>query len=332
MDFTLILAAVIAFGVLMYVILDGFDLGVGILFPFMPGDSARQVAINSIAPVWDGNETWLVLGGAVLFAAFPAAYAITLNAFYIPIMLLLFALIFRGVAFEFRQKARRTRWLWDSAFAGGSTLAAFCQGVILGALLDGVAVTDGAYSGGILDWLEPFSLLTGLGVVGSYALLGSTWLNIKATGELHVFAKSATKKALLITIFAIAVVSIYTPLKFPYIAQRWFSGTHLLALSPVPLATLVVTVSLWREISRDAHLAPFLYAIALFMLGYLGIGISLWPYLVPPSLTVWDAAAPRASQEFLLVALALTVPMILLYTGYAYYVFRGKTLEDDGYH
>jgi cytochrome d ubiquinol oxidase subunit II len=312
MDLTLICAGVIAFGVLMYVILDGFDLGVGILFWLMPDDRARDTAVASIAPVWDGNETWLILGGAVLFGAFPRAYSVALPAFYIPLLLMMLALIFRGVAFEFRQKAKRTRLLWDLAIGGGSTLAAFCQGLLLGGLLEGVKVEDGAFAGAPWDWLTPFSVVTGLGVLGGYALLGATWLHMKTEGRLRDWAQRTAQLALLLTLVGLAVVSIYTPLQFPAIRERWFGHGHWVQLSPVPLATAIVTVSLFRELRRGATYAPFLYAIALFLLGYLGIGISLWPYLVPPSLTIWDAAAPRESQVFELIALAITLPMVLI--------------------
>lgn len=330
MDLTLISAAVIAFGVLMYVVLDGFDLGVGILFPWMPGKAAQDLAVHSIEPVWDGNETWLILGGAVLFAAFPKAYAVALSALYMPVMLLLFALIFRGVAFEFRLKAKGTRRFWDAAFYVGSTTAAFAQGALLGALLEGVTVTNGEFSGHVLDWLTPFTVVSGLGVVGGYALLGATWLNMKSTGALQIWSQGAARVSLLITVLFLAVVSIYTPMKFPAVAERWFGGMHWLMLSPIPLCTGIVTLSLWRELARSDRM-PFFYAVALFLLGYLGIGISLWPNIVPPSMSLWDAAAPAASQQFLLVAVALALPMVLIYTAYAYWVFRGKSEHGDGY-
>lgn len=339
MDLALILAGVIVFGVGAYVILDGFDLGVGILFPYLPDDAMRDTAIASIAPVWDGNETWLILGGAVLFAAFPLAYAVALPAFYIPIMLLLFALIFRGVAFEFRFKARRTQVWWSRAFAGGSTVAAFAQGLLLGGLLEGVTVGPGPegsgiareFTGGTFDWLTPFSVVTGLGVVGGYALLGATWLNMKTEDALRDWSRMAARRALLMTLFALAVVSIYTPLKFPYIAERWFADMHWLILSPVPLTTALVAFLLYRGLRRGSHYPPFFYAIALFMLGYLGIGISLWPHVLPPSLSIWDAAAPEQSQVFVLTALVFTLPMVMIYTAYAYWVFRGKVEAGAGY-
>ena len=329
-DLTLIWAVIIAVGIMMYVLMDGFDLGVGILFPFAPDDAARDTMMQSVAPVWDGNETWLILGGAVLFAAFPSAYAIALSAFYVPVMLLLFSLLFRGVAFEFRLKARGTRRFWDAGFWVGSTTAAFAQGLLLGALIDGVPLVDGRFHGGIWDWVSPFALTTGLGVVGGYALLGATWLVMKTGGELQDWSRRAARAALLITLLFLAVVSVYTPLRFPAVAERWFADGHWLMLSPVPLATAVVAISLWRELGHGAERMPFFFAVALFLLGYLGIGISIWPNILPPDLSLWEAAAPPASQAFLLVAVALALPMVLIYTAYAYWVFRGKA-GDSGY-
>ena len=331
MDLTLILAGVIVFGLGAYVILDGFDLGVGILMPWLPDEDCRDIAVASITPVWDGNETWLILGGAVLFGAFPLAYAIALPAFYIPTMAMLFALIFRGVAFEFRVKAKRTRAWWNLALSAGSTLAAFSQGLILGGLLEGVKIEGRAFAGGPFDWLTPFSVVTGLGMVSGYVLLGATWLNLKTKGYLKAYARRCAYLGLYASLVALAVVSIYTPLKFPEIAQRWFGDNNWLSLAPVPLATAVVAISLFRELRRHSDAAPFFYAIALFALGYIGIGISLWPHILPPSLSIYDAAAPQASQMFVLVALAFSLPMVLIYTAYAYWVFRGKVESGDGY-
>lgn len=332
MNLPLICAGVIAFGILMYVMLDGFDLGIGVLFAWMPDERARDLSLSSIAPVWDGNETWLILGGAVLYGAFPDAYSVALPAFYIPIMLLLFALIFRGVAFEFRAKAHRSKHLWSIAFAAGSTTAAFAQGLLLGGLIEGVTVSNGAFAGGPWDWLTPFALICGLGVIGGYALLGSAWLVRKTETDLQVWACRAAKRSLLVALAFIAIVSIYTPIAYPQIAQRWFGDQHWITLAPVPLATAVVAFSLWRELRSGADLAPFLYALALVMLGFLGIAISLWPNLVPPSMSIWNAAAPAASQGFVLIQVAIVLPMVLIYTAYAYSVFWGKVNARDGYH
>lgn len=331
MDLTLILAGVIAFGLGAYVILDGFDLGVGILLPWLPNETCRDTAVASIAPVWDGNETWLILGGAVLFGAFPLAYAIALPAFYVPLMAMMFALIFRGVAFEFRVKAERSKHLWNTSLAAGSTLAAFSQGLILGGFIEGVKMQGRQFVGGTFDWLTPFSIVTGLGVIGAYILLGACWLNLKTTGTLQHFARRCAYYGLLASLIALAVVSIYTALKFPAIAERWFTDSNWITLSPVPLATVVVAASLYRALRRGAGMAPFFYAIALFALGYLGIGISLWPSILPPDLTVYQAAAPAASQKFVLIALLFSLPMVLIYTAYAYWVFRGKVKVGESY-
>ena len=239
-------------------------------------------------------------------------------------MLLLFSLLFRGVAFEFRLKARGTRRFWDAAFWVGSTTAAFAQGLLLGALIEGVPLVGGRFHGGLWGWASPFSLTTGLGVVGGYALLGATWLIMKTGGDLQAWSRRAARKAMLITLLFLAVVSVYTPLRFPAVAERWFGDGHWLMLSPVPLATAVVAISLWREVGHGAERMPFVFAIALFLLGYLGIGISLWPNILPPALSLWEAAAPRSSQAFLLVAVAMALPMVLIYTAYAHWVFRGK--------
>lgn len=331
MDLSLVLAGVIVFGIGAYVILDGFDLGVGILFAWLPDEPMRDNAIACIAPVWDGNETWLILSGAVLFGAFPLAYAIAMPAFYIPLMAMMFALIFRGVAFEFRMKAKATRRGWNLAFSLGSTIAAFTQGLILGGLLEGVKVHGRQFAGGPLDWLTPFSLVTGLGVLAGYALLGACWLHLKTEAHLQVFARKAGRLSLLVSLFALATVSIYTPWKFPAIAERWFGDSRWIMLAPIPLGAAVVSIFLFRGLRAGAHAAPFFHAIVLFMLGYIGIGISLWPHILPPSLTIQAAAAPAMSQTFVLVALAPALPMVLIYTAYAYWVFRGKVKPGENY-
>jgi len=330
-ELTLISAAVIVFGVVMYVILDGFDLGVGILFAVAPDTTARDTMINSIAPVWDGNETWLVLGGTVLFGAFPVAYAVALPAFYIPIMVLLFALIFRGVAFEFRHRADTSKRLWTTAFCAGSVIAALAQGALLGALISGTAVVDKQFAGGPFDWLTPLSAITALALVAGYALLGATWLVLKTEGPLQDWARR-TARVLAVAVMAfMAIVSLVTPLTHEAIAERWFGGLHLAYLAPVPVVTAAVGFALWRGLRLGWERAPFMLAIALFLLGFLGLAISLWPHIVPPSLTVWDAAAPPSSQVFVLIGVAVTLPMILIYTWYAYHVFRGKASAAGGY-
>ncbi len=331
-DLAFIWAGLIAFAVLAYVILDGFDLGVGILFPAIKDPHERDTAIDSIAPVWDGNETWLVLGGGGLFAVFPLAYAIALPALYMPITLMLLALIFRGVAFEFRHRTVRGRRFWDTAFAGGSMVAALCQGIALGALVQGVRIEGRAYAGGWWDWLTPFSVMTGLAVFAGYALLGATWLIYKTEGQLQArcFRWALPLGAALLA--CVGIVSLWTPLLNPTYAERWFAWPAILYAAPVPLLVAAVALAFWHAIRRRHDLRPFLLSLALFVLSYIGLAISLYPHIIPPSLSIWDAAAPEASLKFLLVGAAILLPIILVYTAYAYFVFRGKVTAGSGYH
>jgi cytochrome d ubiquinol oxidase subunit II len=328
----IIWAAVIGTAVAMYVILDGFDLGIGILFPFARTESDRDRMMTSIAPFWDGNQTWLVLGGAGLWVAFPLAYAILMPAMYIPVVVMLLALIFRGVTFEFRSIARTSKARWDFAFTAGSTLAAFCQGVILGGLIQGIDVEAGSFAGRPFDWATPFALVCGLAVIAGYALLGATWLVMKTDGELAARSRAQAKVLLLAVLGFMAVVSLWTPLQFERIAARWFSVPNILFLWPVPLVTLFVALVAWRGLERGHDNGPFFAAIGLFLLGYLGLVISSYPYLIPPSLTVWEAAAAPASQLFMLAGTLVLFPIILGYTAYVYWLFRGKIREGDSYH
>lgn len=329
-DLTLIWAAIIIVGVVAYVILDGFDLGVGVLFPFAhEQDRSRMMA--SIAPVWDGNETWLILGGGALFGAFPLAYATLLPALYVPLLLMLFALMFRGVAFEFRAKADRSRRAWSWAFAIGSTVAAFAQGAVLGAFIQGIPVEDGRFAGGPFTWASPFSLFCGVALVCGYGLLGACWLIIKTTGPLQDWCFAAARWLLLAVLAAIAVVSLWTPLIVEDIARRWFTWPNLALLAPVPLLTLLVAGALFLSLRRRRDYAPFVWAVGLFLLAFLGLGISLWPYAVPRAITLHQAAASTMAQGFLLVGVLILLPIILGYTVYVYRVFRGKVGEDEGY-
>ena len=334
MDLPLIWAGLIAFAVLAYVVLDGFDLGVGILFALEPRDEDRDVMVNSIAPVWDGNETWLVLGGGGLFAVFPLAYAVVMPALYPAIIGMLLALVFRGVAFEFRFRAATPggRRLWDLSFLLGSTLAAFCQGLTLGGLLQGVRLHGRAYAGGWWDWLTGFTLLCGLAVVVGYALLGATWLVWRTAGPLQQRCRGYAQVLGAMTLGLIGAVSLWTPFLHPRFAERWFSWPGLALTSPVPLLLLLLAWRGWRGLRGGEDLSPFLCALGWFVLCFAGLGISLFPLMVPPDLTIWQAAAPRESQLFLLVGAAVLVPAILAYTGYAYWVFRGKVRPGAGYH
>jgi cytochrome d ubiquinol oxidase subunit II len=329
----LVWAGLLAAAVALYVILDGFDLGIGVLFPLMPAEDDRDVMMNSVAPFWDGNETWLILGGGGLFVAFPMAYGIIMPAVYLPLIVMLLALVFRGVAFEFRWVAKPKHGFWDLAFAWGSIVAAFCQGVILGELLQGITVKNGEFAGGTFDWLTPFALFTGLAVVAGYGLLGATWLIMKTEGEVASAARQYARPLLVAVLFAMAVISVWTPLSIPRIAERWFQMPNLLYLSPVPVLSAIAALVCWRSLGNvRSEATPFFSAIALFLLGYIGLVISNAPYLVPPSVSVWDAAAPLASQMFLLYGTVVLLPVILGYTAFVYYTFRGKVRHGEGYH
>lgn len=332
-DLALIWAVIIFFGVMMYIIMDGFDLGIGILYLFMPDKHDRDVMMNTVAPVWDGNETWLVLGGAGLFAAFPLAYSIVLSALYLPLTFMLLGLIFRGVAFEFRFKAldHERRW-WDLAFIGGSLIATFFQGVALGAYLNGIPVENRAFAGGPLDWLTPSPVFCGLGLIVAYTLLGSTWLIMKTEGELQARMRRITAPLAWILLGFIAIVSVWTPLTHEEIAQRWFSWPNLAWFSPVPLLVVLCMLQLWRSLRKRAEVQPFMYALMLIFLGYSGFAISIWPNIIPPNITIWEASSPPQSQGFTLVGTLFIIPIILMYTIWAYYVFRGKVRHGEGYH
>ncbi|MEN0582812.1 MULTISPECIES: cytochrome d ubiquinol oxidase subunit II [Kosakonia] len=333
-DLSLIWFVIIVFATLMYIVMDGFDLGIGILFPVTRDAHDRDVMVNSVAPVWDGNETWLVLGGAGLFGAFPLAYAVIVDALTIPLTLMLIGLIFRGVAFEFRFKATPAhRPFWDKAFLSGSLLATFTQGVVVGAVLNGFPVTGRTFSGGALDWLTPFNLFCGVGLVITYALLGASWLVMKSEEPLQGKMRKAARKLLLAMLVVIAVISLWTPLTHSAIADRWFSLPNLYFFSPVPLLVVVLSAWLWRSLGNpDSHTLPFVQTLGLIFLGFSGLGISIWPHIIPPDITLWQAAAPPQSQGFMLVGALLIIPIILVYTLWSYYVFRGKVQHGAGYH
>ena len=325
-------AAIIGTAVAMYVILDGFDLGTGILFPFAETERERDQMMNSVAPFWDGNETWLVLGGAGMMAAFPLAYSIILPALYLPVIVMLLALVFRGVAFEFRWLGVTSKKHWTFAFAAGSALAAFCQGLILGGLIQGIKVENGAFAGGALDWATPFAVLCGLGLVAGYGLIGATWLIMKTEGTVARRARIEAKLLLLAVLAFMAIVSVWTPLAFERIAARWFALPDILFFWWVPAATALVAFAAWRSIETGREALPFIASIALFLLGYLGLVISNFPYLVPPSLTIWQTAAAPATHVFMLMGTLVMLPIILGYTIFVYWTFGGKLREGEGYH
>ncbi len=325
-------AGLIAFAVLAYVLLDGFDLGIGLLFPFLKDREERHLAMNTIAPVWDGNETWLVLGGGGLFAVFPLAYAIIMPALYPLIIAMLLGLIFRGVAFEFVHRTEKIKWFWEFGFWGGSLIATIAQGMAVGALVQGIAVDGRAYGGGNWDWFTPFSMLTALALVVGYALLGATWLILKTEGDTLKRAQKFAKPLGIALIIIIGVVSISTPFLMPEYLDRWFKWPSAIWSIVVPLLLVYATWQLWKGLRDKDERRPFLASVAIFVLSYIGLGVSFFPNLVPPSLTIVDAAAPASSLKFLLVGASVLIPMILAYTAYSYWVFRGKVRPGDGYH
>ncbi len=324
-------AGLIGTAVAMYVILDGFDLGIGVLFPFARNEIQRDQMMRSIAPFWDGNETWLVLGGAGLWVAFPTAYAVIMPAMYLPVIIMLLALVFRGVAFEFRIVSHRKIW-WNAAFTFGSIIAAFTQGIILGGLIQGIEVQDRQFAGGHFDWATPFSILCGAAMVCGYALLGATWLIMKTEGEVADRARIQARTLVLVVLGFMVAVSLYTPLAIDRIATRWFSMPNIFYLWPVPLLTALLALMLWRWVEAKRDVLPFVATIGLFLLGYLGLVISSYPYLVPPSLTIWDTAAAPSSQVFMLIGTVFLLPIVLGYIIFIYWLFRGKVKEGESYH
>ena len=330
-DLTVIWALIIVFALFVYVVMDGFDLGIGLLFPTFKVGHERDTAMNSIAPLWDGNETWLVLGGGGLLAAFPLAYGVILSALYAPIIAMLLALVFRGVAFEFRWRDPAHQAFWDRAFTGGSFVAAMSQGIVLGALLQGITVAGRAYAGGWWDWLTPFTLLTGVSVTLAYGLLGATWLNLKTEGELQQQAARMARWLGAATLGAIVVVSLATPFLRGAYFDRWLSFPNVLWVAPVPVLVGIASLAFVRSLKAGHELSPFLLTLSIFLLCFIGLGISVFPYVIPGAVTIWEAATERSSQIFMLVGTAIVMPMILGYTAWTYYVFRGK-VKADGYH
>jgi cytochrome d ubiquinol oxidase subunit II len=332
LDLVPIWTLLLGLAVFYYVVFDGFDLGVGILYGFVPNAEARPVVMSSIAPIWDGNETWLIFGGLGLLAAFPLAFAIIIPAIYFPLLIMLLALVFRGVAFEFRFQRPAVRRFWDRAFCGGSAVATFAQGVVLGTFIQGFEVEGREYVGTSFDWVTPFALLTGVALMFGYALLGAGWLILKTDGQLQRWARRAGLICLFAVLIAVLAVSIWTPIADPGIARRWFSWPNILFLSPVPVITALIAIAEWYALVRDYELAPFLGAIGLFLMSFIGIAISLWPMIVPPHYTLWQAASSESTQAFLLIGTLFLLPIILMYTAWSYWVFRGKVRGDIGYH
>ena len=331
-DLPFIWAGLIAFAVLAYVVLDGFDLGVGILFPFAKTAHDRDVMMNSVAPVWDGNETWLVLGGGGLMAVFPLAYAVVFPALYVPLMAMLLGLVLRGVAFEFRWRTKRGQFLWDWAFSGGSIMAAMAQGLAVGALVQGIPMVGRAYAGGWWNWLTPFSILTCVALVTGYGLLGSTWLVMKTEGALQEKSRSQALFTGVVTLILIGLVSLWTPFLRPEYFARWFAFPTIVFSAIVPLLVGLCAYGLYAGLRDERDYRPFLCSLGIFVLCFAGLGVSFYPCIVPPTLSIWDAAAPDKSLAFLLVGMVIMMPLILAYTACSYWIFRGKVNPDKGYH
>ena len=331
-DLAFIWAGLIAIAVLAYVLLDGFDLGIGILFPFLKDRAERHLAMNTIAPVWDGNETWLVLGGGGLFAVFPLAYGIVMPALYPLIIAMLLGLIFRGVAFEFVHRTRRMQGFWEFGFWAGSLTASIAQGMALGTLVQGITINGRSYGGGNWDWFTPFSLLTAVALVVGYAMLGATWLIMKTEGETLARARRFAKPLGFALLALIGAVSLVTPLLRPEYLARWFGWPSGAYSAVVPLLLAGAAWALWTGLRDNRAYRPFLATVAIFVLSFAGLGVSFYPHLIPPSLTIAEAAAPEKSLAFLLVGAVVLIPMILIYTGYSYWVFRGKVRHGEHYH
>src|SRR5262245_20069774 len=332
LDFVPLWTLILGLAVFFYVLLDGFDLGVGILYRFLPDRESRALAMNSIAPVWDGNETWLVLGGLGLLAAFPLAFAIIIPAVYFPVLILLIALIFRGVAFEFPLRDTKHLSVWEHGFSYGSAAATFAQGVVLGALIQGFPVEGRAFAGGSFDFLTPFSVFTGVALMFGYALLGACWLIMKTEGALQERARRYALWCLYGVVVAIGAVSVWTPLVHPYVAERWFSWPNMLYLAPVPAVTALLILWVWRALRTKLEIVPFVGSAGIFVLSYAGIAISLWPFAVPYEFTLREAASTPETQAFLLLGTMFMLPIILMNMGWSYWVFRGKVRADIGYH
>ncbi|MBI1777126.1 MAG: cytochrome d ubiquinol oxidase subunit II [Proteobacteria bacterium] len=331
-DFVPVWTVILGAGIFLYVLLDGFDLGVGMLYGFAPDLNSRNVVMNAIAPIWDGNETWLVLGGVGLLAAFPLAFAIIIPALYFPILVMLLALVFRGVAFEFRYRDVTHRTFWDHGFCYGSGIATLAQGMMLGAFIQGFKVDGRHFAGTTFDFLTPFSLLTGVALIFGYGLLGAGWLILKTEGDIQARARRHGRACLIGVLLAIVVVSVWTPLMSEGVARRWFSWPNILFLSPVPTATALVAFGVWRALRGRSQAGTFIGAAGLFALAYGGIAISLWPMIVPHHYTLWQAASSERTQAFLLIGTLFLLPVIFAYTGWSYWVFRGKVRADVGYH
>jgi cytochrome bd ubiquinol oxidase subunit II len=314
--------AVLAISILLYVLLDGFDLGVGILFGHARDENRRRALMGAVAPVWDGNETWLVVAGVVLWGAFPVVYATVLSALYLPLLLMLAGLILRGVAFEYRHRTERWRWIWDAAFAGGSLVAAFMQGLMVGALVEGLPIVDGRYIGGDFGWASPFALLCGVGLCVGYALLGAAWLVRKCEGDTQDYGYRLLPRLALGLLVFLLVVFFYALIAQLQVMDRWLERPYLLVF---PALGAFAAMRLRASLRQRWDAVPFTMVALLFAAAFGTLAISFWPYMVPFAITIDEAAAPHASLAFMFWGAGLFVfPLMLLYTAANYSVFRGK--------
>jgi cytochrome bd ubiquinol oxidase subunit II len=321
-------AGVVAVSILIYVILDGFDLGIGILFGTTRVEAHRQEMLNTIAPFWDGNQTWLVIIGASLFAAFPTVYAVFLSAFYLPVLLLLIGLIFRGIAFEFRGRAKSMLVVWDWGFFLGSTVVAFVQGAAVGALMRGIPVVDGQFAGRALDWVHPFPILTGVGMVLGYALLGAGWLVFKGEGAVRDWAYAHIPK-LAVAVLVVLGLAFTVAVTFDAgaMAQSNLRARSWGLVFPViGVAALLGTILAARARRQDGR--PVALTTLMFFAAYLTLGVMFWPFMIPYSVTVADAASSETSLRFLFYCGIVVLPVIVVYTFGVYRVFRGKAHQQ----
>lgn len=328
---TIIWAGIIASIIMLYVLFDGFDIGVGILFPYVNVETDRDILQNTVTPVWDGNETWLVLGAVLLYAVFPIAYGLLLPMLYMPVSFMLAAIILRAVAFEYRLKINSNHVLWNLLFHIGSIVCAFMQGAILGTFIQGFDAGD-ILHGNYVPWFTPFSIMTGLFVIAGYALLGATWLIIKTEGELQDLMYNISKKCLIILSLGIAIVSIWTPFHDDVIFDKWFTIPNILYLAPIPGLTFMSISFCWYNLQNRNEVYPFFLAVAVFVMSYIGLCVSLYPYIIPHKVTFWDAAAPELTQHYMLIGLGVLMPFLLGYSFYSFRVFQHKVHVDEGHH
>jgi len=323
-------ACLIALAVFLYVVLDGVSLGVGLLFPTAHGEKERNLLMNSIWPVWDANQTWLVFGGGAIFVAFPVVYGVLSTALYIPLFAFLCGLIFRGVTFEFRAEASG-KGPWNICFFLGSLVAVLSQGFMLGGILAQISVQGDQFAGSPLDWLNPFSLMTGIALIPGYILLASTYLIIKTEGPVRERAYLYAQWTGILVLIFMAIVTIWTPYHYPLVWTNWFSPPRIYFVWIFPLLGLTAAFQLWRTLRSRGEVKPFLYSVCLFLSGYLGLLTSLYPYAIPPAITLQEAAAQRETLRFALAVAAIVLPIVIAYIVYSYWMFRGKVSQSDGY-